>query len=103
MASTTPSLVTDQTITCMEKGHNTFGCVVELGLVFSVLAFPLVNSGKAEEEDDGDDDTENLILDNSASRAGARVLTTVSMSDCFDRDWKARRTKMQKRKRLVLW
>ena len=44
-----------------------------------------------EDEDDGGDEDFNLA--NSASKAGARVLTIVSRSDILDRDWRARRTK----------
>lgn len=45
------------------------------------------------EEDEEEEDAEDFILASSASKAGARVLTTASRSDCFDRDWTARRTK----------
>lgn len=57
-------------------------------LVFSVLGLPLTDSGDAEREDD-DVDGDDFILASSASRAGAKVLTTVSRSDCFDKDWRA--------------
>lgn len=32
-------------------------------------------------------EAEDFILASSASKAGARVLTTASRSDCFDKDW----------------
>lgn len=47
-----------------------------------------------EDEDDGDDEDFNLA--SSASKAGARVLTTASRSDIFDRDWRARRTRTKR-------
>lgn len=41
-----------------------------------------------------EDDDVDFILASSASKAGARVLTTVSRSDCLDRLWTAGGTKM---------
>lgn len=62
----------------------------DLAALVSVLGLPLVVSGDAEREDDDDDvDGDDFILASSASRAGAKVLTTVSRSDCFDKDWRA--------------
>lgn len=36
-----------------------------------------------------EEEEEDFILASSASKAGARVLTTASRSDCLDRDWTA--------------
>lgn len=67
-----------------------------------MLGVPLVVSGDAEREDDDDDvDGDDFILTSSASRAGAKVLTTVSRSDWFDKDWRAKRPQVQKR--FTLW
>lgn len=65
-----------------------------------MLGLPLTDSGDAEREDD-DVDGDDFILASSASRAGAKVLTTVSRSDCFDKDWRAKRPQVQKR--FTLW
>lgn len=46
------------------------------------------------EEDDEEDD--GFILASSASRAGARVLTTASRSDCGVKDWTARESKIKR-------
>lgn len=49
-----------------------------------------------------EEDEEDFILASSASKAGARVLTTASRSDCFDRDWTARGTKTMS-VRVLFW
>lgn len=46
------------------------------------------------EEDDEED--EGFILASSASKAGARVLTMASRSDCGVKDWIARGTKIKR-------
>lgn len=40
-----------------------------------------------------EEEAEDFIFASSASKAGARVLTTASRSDCFDRVWTARKPK----------
>lgn len=44
------------------------------------------------EDDEGLEEEEDFSLLSSASKAGARVLTIVSRSDFFDKDWTAKRT-----------
>lgn len=69
--------------------------VAELASLLCRLGFPLegflVDISFAEEEDEEEED---FILASSASKAGARVLTTASRSDCVARDWEASRTKI---------
>lgn len=43
-----------------------------------------------------DEEEEDFILASSASKAGARVLTMVSRSDCVDRERTARETEKKK-------
>lgn len=56
----------------------------KLASVFCRLAF------EVEATEEGDDKDEDFILASSASKVGARVLTTASRSDCCARDWTAR-------------
>lgn len=51
--------------------------------------FPLVECGGKERFPPLEEEVEDLIFASSASKAGARVLTTASRSDWFDRDWTA--------------
>lgn len=64
--------------------------VAELASLLCRLGLPsegfVVNIFFAEEEDEEEED---FILASSASKAGARVLTTASRSDCAARDWEA--------------
>lgn len=69
--------------------------VAELASLLCRMGFPLegfvVDIFFAEEEDEEEED---FILASSASKAGARVLTTASKSDCVARDWEASGTKI---------
>lgn len=47
-------------------------------------------------EEDEEEEEEDFILASSASKAGARVLTMVSRSDCVDRERTARETEKEK-------
>lgn len=101
----------------MVKSHTdtpTLVVVEELASLFCRLGFALegfvVASFFAEEAEDEEEavednlfpplaeevDDEDFILASSASKAGARVLTTASRSDWFDRDWTARGTKRER-------
>lgn len=68
--------------------------VAELASLLCRLGLPsegfVVDIFFAEEEDEEEED---FILASSASKAGARVLTTASRSDCIGRDWEASGTK----------
>lgn len=76
---------------CTHKQTNSHTCIFveELASFFCRLGFALedfeVDSFFAVEEDEGEEE-EDFILASSASKAGARVLTTASRSDCLDRD-----------------
>lgn len=65
----------------------------KLASLFCRLGFE-VESVVADVEDDEED--EGFILANSASKTGARDLTTVSRSDFSFRDWTARGTQMKR-------
>ena len=77
------------------------------GFVVGSFFFAAEDEGEAVEDEDlftpavagdeegfNDDEEDDLIFASSASKAGARVLTTASKSDCFDRDWTAREMKI---------
>ncbi len=62
----------------------------ELATLFCMLAFALedfeVDSFAGEEDEEDEAGEEDFILTSFAIKAGAKVLTTASRSDCFDRD-----------------
>lgn len=92
----------------------TFGCVVELVPLFWRLGFTLVTlvfdsffaaleAVDDEAPEDVDDEGTDFIFSISANKAGARVLTTASRSDCLDRDWTAARINTNKYWGLQTW